>query len=86
MPLCLQSFIRMAQCDASEDGRRQKVKISGHEQKNGQTKVSECECECVCVCVQRKCPGTIQCHVSVYLFQLSARSLRDTHSCKVAAG
>lgn len=77
----------MSRCDASKDGRREEVKISARERKTGQTK--ECVCECVCdrVAVQlSERPGPIQCHVSVYLFQLSARSLRGTHSCKVAAG
>ena len=39
----------MAQYDASKDGRREEVKISAHERKNGQTK--ECVHMCVCVCV-----------------------------------
>lgn len=78
MLLLLQSSTRMAQYDALKDGWNGKVKIFACEGKNGQTKV------CVCLCCE--CPRPIQCHVSVYLVQLSARLLRGTHSCKVATG
>lgn len=72
----------MAQYVASIDGRTEEVKISAHERKNGGKKK-----ECVCVALQMsERLGPIQCHVSVYLFQLSACSLRGTHSRKVAAG
>lgn len=64
--------------DALKDGRKWKVKIFAREGEKGQTKV--------CVCMFCECPRPIQCHVSVYLVQLSACLLRGTHSCKVAAG
>lgn len=73
----------MAQYVASIDGRTEEVKISAHERENGGEKKGVC----VCVALQMsERLGPIQCHVSVYLFQLSACSLRGTHSRKVAAG
>lgn len=72
VPLCAQSSPRTALCDESEDGRRREEKIYAHDRRNGQTK------ECMCVCVSTS--GLCWSHVSVYLFQLSACSLREVHT------